>query len=28
LLPCLGSLHRSLIASAAHDMALGHRRIA
>jgi len=28
LLPCLGSLHRSLIVSAAHDMVLGHRRIA
>ncbi|MGA3161795.1 MAG: helix-turn-helix transcriptional regulator [Terracidiphilus sp.] len=27
-LPCLDSLHRSLVASAAHDMALGHRRIA
>jgi transcriptional regulator with XRE-family HTH domain len=28
LLHCLAPLHRSLIASAAHDMALGHRRIA
>jgi transcriptional regulator with XRE-family HTH domain len=28
LLHCLATLHRSLIASAAHDMALGHRRIA
>ena len=26
LLPCLGSLHRSLIPSAAHDKARGHRR--
>jgi hypothetical protein len=28
LLPCLGSLHRSLIVSSAHDMVMGHRRIA
>jgi hypothetical protein len=28
LLPFLDSLHRSLINGAAHDMALGHRRIA
>ena len=28
LLPCLDPLHRSLVAGAAHDMALGHRRIA
>jgi transcriptional regulator with XRE-family HTH domain len=28
LLPFLDSLHRSLLAGAAHDMALGHRRIA
>ena len=27
-LPCLDSLHRSLIVNAAHDMAMGHRRIA
>jgi transcriptional regulator with XRE-family HTH domain len=28
LLPCLDPLHRSLVAGAARDMALGHRRIA
>lgn len=28
LLPCLDSLHRSLIMGAAHDMTMGHRRIA
>lgn len=28
LLPCLDSLHRSLVMGAAHDMTMGHRRIA